>query len=150
MKSFSKTFDSEIKKLNFDTVEDIRIFDYGIMIKSLFYSKNYQKAKKILKYLWNEKNNMSDSFHEFLKKLKENFNSYMAHLKNKKLSSTNNAIEKFFGVIFHDKLKKLFKTVKRVKKFVTLHIKRWNDRIIKDVIEFTKKYQILKKLGIIM
>ncbi|MDR2624616.1 MAG: hypothetical protein LBC39_08675 [Methanobrevibacter sp.] len=51
MKSFSKTFDGEIKKLNFDTVENIRIFYYGILIKSLLYSKNYQKAKKNVKIL---------------------------------------------------------------------------------------------------
>ncbi|MDR2624617.1 MAG: hypothetical protein LBC39_08680 [Methanobrevibacter sp.] len=93
---------------------------------------------------------MSDSFHEFLRKLKENFNSYMAHLKNKKLSSTNNAMENFFGIVFPDNLKKSFKTVKGVETFVALHIKRWNDRIIKNVTEFAKKYQILKKLGSIM
>lgn len=66
MKSFSKIFDNEIKKLKFDTVKDIRkYFDYGTLIKSLFYSKNYQKAGKIVKYLRNEKINMPESFQDF-------------------------------------------------------------------------------------
>jgi len=66
----------------------------------------------LLKYLWNEKGNMPESFQDFLKKLKGNFNSHMAHLENKKLSSTNNTMENLFRIIFPDKLKKLFKTVK--------------------------------------
>jgi len=145
MKNFSKTFNDEIKKLNFDKSEDMQIFDYGIIIKDLLYSKNYERAKKRLKYLWNEKNNMPESFQKFLKKLKKNFNSYMGHLKNKKLTSTNNVIENFFGVVFPDKLKKLFKTINGVKTFVTLHVKRWNERIINNAVEFGKKYQIFKQ-----
>jgi hypothetical protein len=47
------------------------------VIKSLFYSKNYQKAKKTLKYLWNEKNNMPESFQEFLKNIKRKFQQFV-------------------------------------------------------------------------
>ena len=57
MKEFSKTFNDEIKKLNLTKNGDIQIFDYGITIKDLLYSKNYKKAVKRLKYLWNEKKN---------------------------------------------------------------------------------------------
>jgi hypothetical protein len=55
---------------------------------------------------------MLKSFQDFLKKLKENFNSPIPHLKNKNLSSTNNAMENLLRTIFPDKLKKLFKIVK--------------------------------------
>lgn len=145
MKNFSETFNDEIKKLNLDKIEDMQIFDYGIIIKDLLYSKNYEKALKRLKYLWNEKNNMPEPFQKFLKKLKKNFNSYMGHLKNKKLASTNNAIENFFGVVFPDKLKKLFKTIDGVEIFLTLHIKRWNERVMNNAVEFGKKYQNFKQ-----
>ena len=146
MKEFSKTFNDEIKKLNLTKNGDIQIFDYGITIKDLLYSKNYKKAVNRLKYLLNEKNNMPKSFQKFLKKLKKNFKGYMGHLKNKKIASTNNAIENFFGVVFPDKLKKLFKTVNGVKTFLTIHVKRWNERVINNTVKFGKKYQIFKQI----
>jgi hypothetical protein len=126
-------------------MENMRIFDYGLIIKDLLHSKNYEKAEKRLKYLWKERNKMPQAFQKFLKKLKNNFNSYMGHLKNKKLASTNNAIENFFKVVFPDKLKKLFKTTTGVNIFVSLQVQRWNERVIHNAVEFGKKYQILKQ-----
>ena len=146
MKNFTKTFNDEIKNLNMIKDKNMQIFDYGIMIKDLLHFKNYEKASKRLKYLWNEKDNMPKSFQKFLKKLKKNFNSYMRHLKNKELAATNNAIENFFGVVFPDKLKKLFKTVKGVEIFITLHTKRWNERIKNNAVEYGQKYQLFKQI----
>jgi hypothetical protein len=48
----------------------------------------------------------------------------MAHLKNKDLSSTNNAMENLLRTIFPDKIEKLFKTVKKVEIFLSSHVKR--------------------------
>jgi hypothetical protein len=67
---------------------------------------------------------MPESFQGFLKKLKENFNSHMTHLKNKDLSSTNNSMKNLLRTIFPDKLKKLFKTVKRSEIFLYSNVKR--------------------------
>ncbi|MDR2829908.1 MAG: hypothetical protein LBB45_02550 [Methanobrevibacter sp.] len=61
---------------------------------------------------------MAESFQEFLKKLKYNFDSYMPHLENKKLSTTNNAMENLLRTIFPRQIKKNYlKLLKELKYF---------------------------------
>jgi hypothetical protein len=50
---------------------------------------------------------MSEPFQELLKKLKDNFDSYMVHLENKTYHQHNNAMENLLRTIFPDKLKKI-------------------------------------------
>jgi transposase-like protein len=147
MKSFSKIFNDEIDKLKLDNYEEIRILDHGLVIKELLYTKHYERAVKLLKYLSKYTKEMPESFNKFLNKLRKNFDPYMAHLKDKKLASTNNAMENFFGVTFPSQLKNKYKTVKGVEIFLTLHIKRWNDRVINEAVKFGQMCLFIKKFN---
>ena len=133
IKNFNEAFDEVLKNKKLTEDELRQIIDYGTEIQDMLYSTTYERAEKRFNQLLGEIAKFPLKFQKFLKNMKPVFREFMGHLKNKKLESTNNAMENFFGVNFPKKLKYLFKTVSGVKDQLTIKAHNWNKKIIDEL-----------------
>jgi transposase-like protein len=127
---FKKEINTRIKKIkrknNINASEIKQIISNKNLMFEIVDSKDYQSAVQSFTKLLIKINDNPPFFKKFIfKKFVPNFKRYLNFLKDENITKTSNKIENYFRTTLPKSIKKIFKTIKGLKEYLTLQNKKW-------------------------
>lgn len=115
---------NELKKIQYDIER----------IKNIFTAKTHKQAKRRFNTMYNQRTQLNNHIQHFLEKIEPELEIILNHTIDEEIPATNNTVENYYRTTLPRSIKRIYKTLKGLKRVIRIARIRWIHRnVLKEI-----------------
>ena len=115
---------NELKKIQYDIER----------IKNIFTAKTHKQAKRRFNTMYNQRTQLNNHIQHFLEKIEAELEIILNHTIDEEIPATNNTVENYYRTTLPRSIKRIYKTLKGLKRVIRIARIRWIHRnVLKEI-----------------